>query len=221
MQINISPQFKAKCPNFKGIKVSATVVNTTHSEELWKEIDAFTAQLRATETTASIKDHPVILATREGYKACGKQPSRYRPSSEALRRRLLRDLDLYQIDTMVDIINLVSLTSGHSIGGFDADYIQGDALTLGIGEENEPYEGIGRGPLNIEFMPVYRDSKGGIGTPTSDHERTKMRLETTQFVGLINGYDGDKTRLEAAANQLVDLLQKYASANNIEVALYE
>lgn len=221
MQINISPQFKAKCPDFKGIKVSATVINSAHSEDLWKEIDAFTHTLRAKETTDSIKDHPVINATRAGYKACGKQPSRYRPASEALRRRLLRDLDLYQIDTMVDIVNLVSLTSGHAIGGFDADYIQGDTLTLGIGEENEPYEGIGRGPLNIEFMPVYRDSEGGIGTPTSDHERTKISLETTQFVGLINGYDGDKARLEAAASHMVDLMKKYASASNIDVVPYE
>ena len=53
-----------------------------------------------------IKKHPVIAATREAYKRCGKDPGRYRPSAEALRRRLLRNIPLYQIDTLVDLINL-------------------------------------------------------------------------------------------------------------------
>lgn len=68
-----------------------------------------------------IKHQPVIFATREAYKRCGKDPGRYRPSAEALRRRLMRGIPLYQIDTLVDLINLVSLRTGHSIGGFDAD----------------------------------------------------------------------------------------------------
>lgn len=84
-------------------------------------------------------------ATREAYKRCGKDPGRYRPSAEALRRRLMRGIPLYQIDTLVDLINLVSLRTGHSIGGFDADKIQGNRLELGIGKAEEPFEGIGRG----------------------------------------------------------------------------
>lgn len=76
----------------------------------------------------------------------------------SLCRRLLRGLSLYQIDTLVDLINLASINSGHSIGGFDRDKIQGDKLVLGIGKAGEPYEGIGRGELNIEGMPVYRDA---------------------------------------------------------------
>lgn len=81
---------------------------------------------------------------------------------------------------------------GYSIGGFDADKIVGDALVLGIGKAGEPYEGIGRGELNIEGMPVYRDAVGGIGTPTSDNERTKLELGTTHLLTIINGYSGKR-----------------------------
>ena len=98
----------------------------------------------------------------------------------------MRGIPLYQIDTLVDLINLVSLRTGHSIGGFDTDKIQGTHLELGIGKAGEPFEGIGRGVLNIEGLPVYRDSFGGIGTPTSDHERTKMDhnlIEAAQDLG--------------------------------------
>ena len=66
----------------------------------------------------------------------------------------MRGLELYRIDTLVDLINLVSLRTGHSIGLFDADKIQGEQLELASGKADEPFEGIGRGPLNIEGLPV-------------------------------------------------------------------
>ena len=166
------------------------------------------------------KEQYAIAATRQAYRRCGKDPSRYRPSAEALRRRLLRGMKLYQIDTLVDIINLVSLRTGFSIGGFDADKIEGDALVLGIGKADEPYEGIGRGVLNIEGLPVYRDAIGGIGTPTSDHERTKMDIGTIHLLAIINGYSGAQG-LQEAADLTLDLLKKYAGLKEGKVVFFE
>ena len=170
ISISVSEEFKVHCPAFRGIAVEAKVVNTPFCEGLWQEIEAYSEELKVHHTVDDIKLLPSIAATREAYRRCGKDPSRYRPSAEALCRRVLRGLQLYQIDTLVDIINLVSMKSGYSIGGFDADKFQGEVLTLGIGKAGEPYEGIGRGMLNIEGLPVYRDAIGGVGTPTSDHE---------------------------------------------------
>ena len=217
--ITVSEEIKERCPQYRGAAVYATVTNTALSEGLWREIAEFTTQLRATEDTDSIKQQSAIVATREAYRACGKDPSRYRPSAEALRRRLLRGLELYQIDTLVDLINLVSLRTGYSIGGFDADKIVGDALCLGIGRHEEPFEGIGRGVLNIEFMPVIRDAEGGIGTPTSDNERTKMSVDTTHILAIINGYSGSEG-LQEAADMTVELLQRYAAATDCKVWMY-
>ena len=97
----------------------------------------------------------------------------------------------------------------------DADKIVGDALVLGIGKAGEPYEGIGRGELNIEGMPVYRDAVGGIGTPTSDNERTKLELGTTHLLTIINGYSG-KEGLRDAADYMIELLKEFASAEDIK-----
>ncbi len=218
--ITLSPELHERCPEYLGAAVYAEVTNTPFSEGLWQEIDAFTLELRSTETANSIKQYPAIAATREAYRRCGKDPSRYRPSAEALRRRLLRGLELYRIDTLVDLINLVSLRTGYSIGGFDADKIQGTELCLGIGQAEEPFEGIGRGTLNIEGLPVFRDAQGGIGTPTSDHERTKMDIDTRHILALINGYDGDETRLHEAAEMTRDLLAKYADANEGNIVYF-
>lgn len=215
MKIIVSEEIRNACPQFAGIAIAATVRNTAYSEALWQKIEEFTSLYREQYTVDSIKEMATIRATREAYKKCGKDPSRYRPSGEALCRRILRGLPLYQVDTLVDLINVVSIRYGYSIGGFDADKFEGDTLTLGIGKAGEPYEGIGRGPLNIEGMPVYRDAIGGVGTPTSDHERTKLSVETTRLLTIINGYNG-KEGLQDAADYMVQLLEEFASATDVQ-----
>ena len=213
MKVIVSQEIKTVCPEFVGACVEAEVVNTPYSEELWKEIEALGSKFREELTTESLKEMTSIAATRRVYKSCGKDPSRYRPASEALIRRVLQGKELYQRDTLVDLINLASIAFGYSIGGFDADKFVGDTLTLGIGREGEPYEGIGRGMRNIHGLPVYRDAQGGVGTPTSDNERTKMMLATTHLLVLINGYDGDERRVCQNAEYIQELLRKYCQSD--------
>ena len=220
MHIIVSQEIESVCPAFVGAAVDAQFVNTPYSEELWDDIHALEDRFRQELTTESLKDLPSIAATRRVYKACGKDPSRYRPASEQLIRRMLQGKELYQIDTLVDLINLASIAYGYSIGGFDADKFVGDTLTLGVGREGEPYEGIGRGMLNIAGLPVYRDAEGGVGTPTSDHERTKMTMATTHLVVLINGYDGNEQRVAENARFIQELLRKYAQSDGGSVTLY-
>ena len=220
MQIIVSQEIESVCPTFVGAAVEAQVTNTPYSKELWDEIHTLEDRFRRELTTESLKDLPSIAATRQVYKACGKDPSRYRPASEQLIRRMLQGKELYQIDTLVDLINLASIAYGYSIGGFDADKFVGDTLTLGVGREGEPYEGIGRGMLNIAGLPVYRDAEGGVGTPTSDHERTKITLGTTHLVVLINGYDGHEQRVADNARYIQELLRKYAKSDGGTVTLY-
>ena len=220
MIIKVSSEIENVCPTFVGAAVEAWVVNSPYCQELWDEIHSLEEKFRNELTTESLKELPSIAATRRVYKACGKDPSRYRPASEQLIRRMLQGKELYQIDTLVDLVNLASIAYGYSIGGFDADKFVGNTLTLGVGHEGEPYEGIGRGIINIAGLPVYRDAEGGVGTPTSDHERTKMTLSTTHLVVLINGYDGDKQRVEANAHFIQDLLKKYCQSDGGTVTLY-
>ncbi|MBQ3768600.1 MAG: hypothetical protein II866_06340 [Prevotella sp.] len=221
MIINVSQEIESVCPEFVGACVEAQVVNTPYCEELWQEIKALGERFRNELTTESLKDMTSIAATRRVYKACGKDPSRYRPASEALIRRMLQGKELYQRDTLVDLVNLASIAYGYSIGGFDADKFVGNTLTLGIGREGEPYEGIGRGLLNICGLPVYRDAEGGVGTPTSDNERTKMTLDTRHLVVLINGYDGNEQRVRENAEYIQQLLCKYCQSDGGSYFVYK
>lgn len=221
MNIIVSEEIEQVCPGFVGAAVEADVVNTEYSKELWAEIEALGEKYKAEYTTETIKQISGIEATRRVYRACGKDPSRYRPASEALIRRMLQGKKLYQIDTLVDLINLASIAYGYSIGGFDADKFSGDTLTLGVGREGEPYEGIGRGMLNIAGLPVYRDAIGGVGTPTSDNERTKIDINTRRVLVLVNGYDGNEAQVKANAEYLVRLFDKYAQGRNCRYFIYK
>ena len=220
MKVIVSQEIEHVCPEFVGACVDAMVVNTPYSNELWKEIETLCNKFRNELTTESLKEIASIAATRRIYRVCGKDPSRDRPASEALIRRVLQGKELYQLNTLVDLVNLASIAYGYSIGGFDADKFEGDTLTLGIGREGEPYEGIGRGTINIQGLPVYRDAKGGVGTPTSDNERTKITDDTRHLVVLINGYDGNEQRVMKNAEYIQALLRKYCQSDGGTYYIY-
>lgn len=221
MEIIVSKEIEQVCPNFVGACVEATVKNSAYSEDLWQEIHHKAQLYKDTLNTESLKEMSGIQATRKVYRLCGKDPSRYRPAAEALIRRILQDKPLYQINTLVDLINLASIAFGYSIGRFDADHFKGDTLTLGIGREGEPYEGIGRGEINIAGLPVYRDALGGVGTPTSDHERTKITLSTTHLIVLINGYDGSEEQVRANATYIQELLKRFSLSSDCSYYRYK
>jgi DNA/RNA-binding domain of Phe-tRNA-synthetase-like protein len=220
ISITISKDITSVCPDFKGAAILASVINNDFDKNLWQLIDEAITEYQHNYTIENIKQNPAIAATRSAYKKLGKDPNRYRPAAESLCRRILKDKSLYKVNTLVDLINLVSIKSGYSIGGFDYDKIEGNSLTLGVGELNEPYEGIGRGTLNIEGLPVYRDEIGGIGTPTSDNERTKLDITSTRLLTIINAYNG-KEGLEDTVDYMKSLLEEFTSARDIEVLYFE
>lgn len=215
MKISVSETIKKVCPQLKLAILYAEVKNSYSSDGFWSEIEKEIELIKKNYRIDQINQRPCIAATRRVYKVLGKDPNRYRPSAEALCRRIVRDIPLYRVSTLVDLINLVSIRSGFSIGGFDCDKIQGD-VELGVGTTNDEFEAIGRGSLNVEGLPLYRDRVGGIGTPTSDNERTKISIETTRLLMIINDYGGTD-ELQSAVDDSLKLLQKYAALGKYEV----
>lgn len=219
MKIIIEDRIKEACPNVRIGLIRAKVVNSEFSEELNKEIESLSEKIKSSYELLWINKRPAIAATRQLYKKLGKDPNRYRVSSEALCRRIVKGMGIYQINVLVDLINLISIGSGYAIGGFDADKIQGDAVTLGVGTADDKFEGIGRGVLNVEGLPLYRDAIGGIGSPTSDEERTKIGLETTHLQMQINAFD-EEMPLEDTIEWSVSLLKKYVCATDFEIEIF-
>ncbi len=220
LDIEFSPEIAAAAPQLIVVRLSADVVNGPTDPALREELETVAGRVKESYELADINKRPAIAATRAAYKALGKDPNRYRPSQEQLMRRIVNDKGLYYIDNLVDVCNLVSIVCGCSIGAFDTDKIVGDKLTLGVGRAGESYEGIGRGTLNIEGMPVYRDEAGGVGTPTSDNERTKVSDTTRYLTVCVNAY-GQEMPPEAIAEMYAGYLRKYCGATAVSVAYYK
>ena len=214
MTIQISNKIREACPQLALAIIICEVKNSVTSDKLWYEIDTEIQRINTTYSLEEINKRPEIAATRKIYKTLGKDPNRYRPSAEALCRRIVREIPIYQVSTLVDIINLVSVRSGFSIGGFDIEKIQGN-IRLDVGTAADEFEAIGRGLMNVEGLPLYRDEVGGIGTPTSDNERSKISENTTQLLLIINGYSGEEG-LQEAVNHTIQLLEKYAGLKQFE-----
>lgn len=214
MDFAFDKEFTDRINGYKLLAVEADVVSNPTTDELWAEIERFADSYRACHEISEVRLRPGIDATRRAYKALGKEPNRYRPSTEALCRRFVKGLELYRSLAIVDLVNLLSVYSGHSIGAFDVDKIIGPVLTLGVGREDEPYEAIGRGRLNIACLPVWRDLEGGIGTPTSDNERTKITASTKRLLLTINIY-GDDVAIGEVEAMTRRLLTDYGGAENI------
>lgn len=175
-------------------------------------------QIRSELTVETISQKPTIKSSKEAYRKLGKDPSRYRPSAEALTRRIVKGKNLYHVNNVVDLLNLVSLESGFSIGGYDADKIDGP-IEFGIGKPDEPYQAIGRGKLNIENLPLFRDDTGAFGSPTSDSIRTMVTDSTTSFLMIIIDFK-NHGNLMHFVERSVELLRGYASATSFETKLF-
>src|SRR6476469_9350202 len=216
-EISIHPALKTILPNLALGCISADVSVENRNEALWREIDQHLAHLTSTIKPEQINSIPPIAAMRAAYKALGKDPSRYRGSAEALLRRVLTGKGLYQINSVVDINNLVSLESLNPAGAYDREKIT-PPIELRIGAAGESYKGIGKDLLNIENLPIFADTSGAFGSPTSDSERAMVGLETRKVLMVVfsfTGFEGLHRWMERAS----DLLRRHCGGEGIETSL--
>ena len=141
------------------------------------EVDGACATFRERYGGGKSSEVPGAADARTLYKALGIDPTKTRPSNEALLRRALKGETLYRINTLVDALNLVSLRSQLPFGLYDLDRVR-PPVVLRKGAAGEAYEGIRKGPVNVEGRPVLVDAEGPFGNPTSDSARTMITLAT-------------------------------------------
>ncbi|MEX0300063.1 MAG: B3/4 domain-containing protein [Kordiimonas sp.] len=153
---------------------------------------------------------PVISKIRAAFKATGKDPSRYRPSSEALTRRVISGKPLYLVNNVVDSGNLISLMTGVPIGCYDTEKLNGN-LSFRIGDSGETYSGIGRSEINLEGLPILADETGAFGSPFSDSERTAVTEETEKLLFVVYGLNIDVAYVESAAEMADTLITRFCN----------
>jgi DNA/RNA-binding domain of Phe-tRNA-synthetase-like protein len=214
VNLTIDPGLKQKCPRVALGFLTAQVVTRDTPNGLLDEMKLRETELLHLPEPRAVLESSKILATRAGYKALGKDPARYRGSAEALLRRIISGKGFPQINSVVGIINLVSVESRLPIGLYDLANVKGD-IVFRPGRAGETYKGIGKYDLNLEGLPVFSDAQGPHGSPTSDSERTMVSEATRSIAAILVSFGGAEG-LEASGQRMSNLLQRYAEARDLQ-----
>jgi len=211
MKITIDQSLMKKTPNFKvGVMTCDVVIESaTKVDELvhrWEE------EIHQNIDIKNVVNLDVIIDGRNAYKTYGKDPSRYRLAVESLYRRLSKGNQLYRINNVVDLGNIISLKTRKSVAVLDYKKIKGD-VTIRLGTNKDEYHGIGRGRLNIENIPLYEDQTGPFGSVTSDTERTMITKDTKKILLFLISFSGDAD-LEKEMGYAKNLYKTYAKGTN-------
>ncbi len=215
MRVLIEPELKRRCPKTALGCLTARVTPAVSPEALTAELRSRQEEVLRLADPAAVLAAPRIRATREAYKALGKDPARYRGSAEALLRRIMAGKGLPQINSVVDVINLVSLESRSPLGLYDLEKLRGE-VTFRAGRADETYKGIGKYDLNLEGLPVFADADGPFGSPTSDSERTMVTAATTSILAVVISFGGSDGLGDWIA-RTADLLSRYAGGLDIAI----
>ncbi|HHU55370.1 MAG TPA: hypothetical protein GXZ48_01575 [Acholeplasmataceae bacterium] len=212
MKVTILKEILEILPNFNIIAYTMDV-KVEDSKITEPIISEYENKIREEYSLADVLNIPLIKEARDGYKALGKDPSRYRVACESLLRRLVKGYGLYRINNVVDAGNILSIALFRSTAVLDLDKLQGD-ITIRLGTQDDEYYGIGRGLINVDKIPLYCDEISPFGCPTSDTERTKITPNTKRVLLFVICFQD--TYIEESKAMAIDVFKKYAYAQNIK-----
>ncbi|MBA5813315.1 hypothetical protein GXP73_04115 [Leuconostoc lactis] len=183
--------------------------NSQFNESLWAEqLDPLISKISSEDTLETIRENSVIQTTKKLYKELGKDPARFRPSSDSLWRRVAKGSGLYQVNTLVDLNNFLSLKYHLPFGSYDLKHLQ-EPILLKKGSHNEQYAGIGKKMINLENLLLLSDAKGPFGSPTSDSTRAMISQETTRAIVVAYLFDTSSEVIEQIKQDIERLVPKY------------
>ena len=147
--------------------------------EVREPLPSFDVEVAAAERAARAGKAADTGPTRALYRRFGVDPTKVRPSNEALLRRVKRGDGLPRINSLVDVGNVMSVLLQVPVGLYDLDQVQGSELVIRRGGAGEGYQGIGKTRVNVEGRICVADADGPCGNPSGDSERTQITTATT------------------------------------------
>lgn len=183
--ITISEDVKKLVPSFKiGTILYNDIVIGPSPQMLRGRFQLFLESLKLDAAHSSVSELPAIQEWRTAFKSLSMDPSRYRPSSEALLRRVYNGKDIGLVNSAVDVNNFFSLQYGIPLGIYNSDALNGD-IEIKLGETGDEYEGLNGRLMNMEGKLLSADSAGAFGSPIVDAKRTMTHEGVTNALHLI------------------------------------
>lgn len=210
MGISISELIVEKVPNFKvGTIHYHDIVVSESPQMLLGRLQLFQESIQIELEDKSVTTIPGVNEWRNCFKAVGIDPSRYRPSVEALYRRIKKGDTILSNQSVVDINNFFSLEYEIPIGIYDYDKLK-DNIEVTIGSDKDEFEGINQRFLSMNKKIVTRDQNGAFGSPIVDSKRTMVTSNTVNAIHIfylkpsMSVKEANKL-LSAAANMFIQI----------------
>jgi len=171
-------------------------------------------------TQETLAEAPFTRAVRAMFRSWGVDPSKYRPSSEALLRRVVQGKGLYRVSNVVDIGNLGSIETGWPYGCYDRSRIT-PPVAFRHGVPGETYQGIGKQTWHLEGRPVLADPAGPFGSPISDSTRSMITESARDVMAVIYAPESASgAALDQAMSSLSVRLSRYCSASAVRSEIH-
>jgi DNA/RNA-binding domain of Phe-tRNA-synthetase-like protein len=171
-------------------------------------------------TVETLAEAEPTRAVRAMFRGWDIDPSKYRPSSEALLRRVVQGKGLYRVSNVVDIGNVGSIETGWPFGCYDRARIQ-PPIAFRQGAPGESYEGIGKRTWHLEGRPVLADPDGPFGSPISDSTRSMITETAREVLVVIYVPAGaSPASIEMAMARLSERLTHFAGASATRAAIH-
>lgn len=213
MKIKIDDQLNSVYPDIRLGLLQFQADVKESDKNFWERMNhTVLSQVQKTIEGKQWNEIPGVKGSRAAYKAFGRNPGRYRVSSEALLRRVRRGDALYTINSVVDVNNLLSIESGLSVGSYDLDQIHG-TITFRKAEKGEGYTGIGKDFLDMENMLVLADEEGIFGSSMSDSIRAMVKEHTKNVLLVLYCFEKDIDLLALLEKAQV-YFQRFADAKD-------
>jgi DNA/RNA-binding domain of Phe-tRNA-synthetase-like protein len=190
------------------------------SAEFTAERDRLTAHLTAHYAGKQPADIPGVAEARAMFHRLDIDPTKTRPSSEALLRRVLQGKGMPEVNAIVDVCNLCSLEHQLPLGLYDRDLVKG-SVRVRVGRESEGYPGIRKHWVNLAGRLLLADDDGPFGAPTSDARRTAVTRETQNVLVVVFSPSERAASLSTTLEHLAGLLTRHCRARVVAVRVLQ
>lgn len=211
IHLSVSPELKARIPDFKiGVICYHHIVIGDMPQIIARRLPLFYEETRIRLAEQPVADFEGIAEWRRTFKKAGTDPSRYRPSQEALLRRIKKDGKLHSVNSAVDLNNFFSVRYGIPLGIYDLGHVRGPA-EIRIGRADDQYDGLNGRRMHMENKLVSADDDGAFGSPIVDSKRSRVTEKTSDALQIV--YVQPAMTVQKAAELVRSMAEMFTQAH--------
>jgi DNA/RNA-binding domain of Phe-tRNA-synthetase-like protein len=216
-EIKIDPGIKNAAPGLLLGCISARVTVSEHNAALWRELEVKQATMNSLDA-AQISAFPQVSAQQYAYRKAGKNPGRYRGTNEVLMRRIAEGQGINHVNTLIDVIHLISLETHNPVCCYDCSELD-PPIVCQLGEPGAFYDEGSDVDIDLENLPLLVDGMGPFGSPNGDSYRAAVQLHTHDLLMIMFAFEGNAGLEKAMLDRAAGLLHRYAAATDVEIWL--